>query len=282
MEKAIKKAEVLIEALPYIRKFHDKVIVIKYGGSELVDRKKRLRVLKDVIFMNLAGMKPVLVHGGAPFINKRFKRLRRKTRFIDGLRVTKEKEIKIIKDVLTRVNKRIVKEIRMLGGEAQSISGREVLRVRKHRRFAELGFVGELKSVNSSRIESICSREIIPVISPLGIGRDNNIYNINADQASAYIARALSAEKLALLTNVDGIYRDPNREAGFLSSLTESKARTLIKKGIIGTGMIPKVKACISAVRGGVKKAHIVNGSLPHALLLEIFTHEGIGTEVVK
>lgn len=282
MEKAIKKAEVLIEALPYIRKFQDKVIVIKYGGSALVDRKKRLRVLEDIIFMNLAGMKPVLVHGGAPFINKRFKRLRRRTRFIDGLRVTKEKEIKIIKDVLTRVNRRIVKEIRMLGGKAQSISGREVLRVRRHRRFAELGFVGELRSVNSSRIESICSREIIPVISPLGIGRDNNIYNINADQASAYIARALSAEKLALLTNVDGIYRDPNREAGFLSSLTESKAHTFIKKGIIGTGMIPKVKACISAVRGGVKKAHIVNGSLPHALLLEIFTHEGIGTEVVK
>ena len=282
MEKAIKKAEVLIEALPYIRKFHDKVIVIKYGGSALVSKKKRLRVLEDIIFMNLAGMKPVLVHGGAPFINKRFKRLRRKTRFIDGLRVTKEKEIKIIKDVLTRVNRRIVKEIRMLGGKAQSISGREVLRVRRHRRFAELGFVGELRSVNSSRIESICSREIIPVISPLGIDRDNNVYNINADQASAYIARALSAEKLALLTNVDGIYRDPNREAGFLSSLTESKARTLIKKGIIGTGMIPKVKACISAVRGGVKKAHIVNGSLPHALLLEIFTHEGIGTEVVK
>lgn len=282
MEKAIKKAEILIEALPYIKKFQNKVIVIKYGGSALVNRKKRLRVLEDIVFMNLAGMRPVIVHGGAPFINKKFKKLKRKTRFIEGLRVSGKREIKIIKEVLTTVNRRIVKEIRMLGGKAQCVSGRKVIRVRRHRRFKELGFVGEIRFVNSVKIEDICSREIIPVISPLGLARDKNVYNINADQASAHIARALSAEKLALLTNVEGIYKDPDDEETLLSSLKKSKARTLIKKGIIGRGMIPKVKACISAIEGGVKKAHIINGSLLHALLLEIFTDEGIGTEVVK
>ena len=282
MEEAIKKADILIEALPYIEKFQDKVIVIKYGGSALLDKRKRLRVLEDIIFMSLAGMRPVIIHGGGPFISKKFKQSRIKIKFIDGLRVTKEKEIKVIKDVLTRVNRRIVKEIRMLGGKAQGVSGKKVIKIRRHRKFKELGFVGDIRFVDSAKIESICSKEIIPVISPLGMGRDGNVYNINADQASAYVARALSAEKLALLTNVDGIYKDPDRETGFLSSLTKSKAHTLIKKGIIGTGMIPKVKACISAIEGGVRKAHIINGSLPHALLLEIFTDEGIGTEVVK
>jgi acetylglutamate kinase len=282
MEEAIRKTEILIEALPYIREFHDKVIVIKYGGSALVNRRKRLRVLEDIIFMSLAGMKPIIVHGGAPFINRKFKRLNKKTKFIDGLRVSGEKEMDIIEEVLSRVNRRIVREIRMLGGKAQCLSGKKVIKVRRHRNFKELGFVGEITYIDGARIENICDREIIPVISPFGFGRDRNIYNINADLASAHIAKVLSAEKLALLTNVEGIYRDEDNEDSLISSLTKSKARTLIKKGIIGGGMIPKVKACVSAVKGGVKKAHIVNGSLPHALLMEIFTDEGIGTEFVR
>lgn len=282
MEDAIKKSDILIEALPYIKEFQDKIIVIKYGGSALVNRKKRLRILEDIIFMSLAGMKPVIVHGGSPFINKKLKRLKIKTKFINGLRVSGKREIKVIKDVLTRINRRIVREIRMLGGKAQCVSGKKVIKVRRHRKFKELGFVGEIRFIDSETIEDICSKEIIPVISPLGLARDRNVYNINADQASAYVARALAAEKLALLTNVEGIYRDEDDEESLISSLTKSRARTLIRKGIIGRGMIPKVKACISAIGGGVKKAHIVNGSLPHALLLEIFTDEGIGTEVLK
>lgn len=282
MEKAIKKADILIEALPYIKKFQDKIIVIKYGGSALVSKKKRLKVLEDIIFMSLAGMMPVIVHGGAPFINKKFKKLGMKAKFINGLRVSGEKEMKVIQDVLARVNGRIVKEIRMLGGKAQGIAGSKVIKVRRRRNFKELGFVGEVRFVDGAKIEDICSREIIPVISPLGLGRDGNVYNINADQAGAHIAKRLSAEKLALLTNVEGIYRDEDDEKSLISSLTKSRAHTLINKGIIGRGMIPKVKACIYAIGGGVKKAHIVNGSLPHALLLEIFTDEGIGTEVVK
>lgn len=282
MEDAIKKAEILIEALPYIKRFQYKIIVIKYGGSTLVNRKKRLRVLEDIVFMNLAGIRPVIVHGGGPFINKRLKRLNIKTKFVDGLRVTGPKEIEIIEDVLKVVNRRIVNEIRMLGGRAQGLSGKNVIQVRRHRRFKELGFVGEIRHVDKAKIESICSKDIIPVISPLGLGRDKNVYNINADQTSAHIAKALSAEKLALLTNVEGIYRDMEDRKSLISSLAKSKAQTFIKKGIIGTGMIPKVKACISAVKGGVKKAHIIDGSLSHALLLEIFTDKGIGTEVVK
>lgn len=282
MEDAIKKSEILIEALPYIKKFQDKVIVIKYGGSTLINKKKRLSVLEDIIFMSLAGMRPVIVNGGAPFINKKLNRLKRKIKFIDGLRVSGEKEMEIIKETLTSVNRRIVKEIRMLGGKAQCVSGRKVIKVRRHARFKELGFVGVITYVDSAKIESICSKETIPVISPLGLGRDRNIYNINADQASAYIAKALSAEKLAILTNVEGIYKEKNDEESLISSLTKSKALALIRKGIIEKGMIPKVKACITAITGGVRKAHVIDGSLPHALLLEIFTDKGIGTEVVK
>lgn len=282
MEDAIRKAEILLEALPYIKRFQDKIVVIKYGGSSLVNKKKRLKVLEDIVFMSLAGIKPVIVHGGGPFINKKLKRLNIKTKFIDGLRVTGQREIEIIEDVLSAVNRRIVKEIRMLGGKAQCVAGYKAVRVRRHRRFKELGFVGEVRYVDRAKIENICSKDVIPVITPLGLGMDKNVYNINADQASAHIAKALSAEKLALLTNVEGIYKDMEAERGLISSLTKSRAHTLIKRGIIGTGMIPKVKACILAIKGGVKKAHIVNGSLPHALLLEIFTDEGIGTEVVK
>ena len=282
MEDAIKKADILIEALPYIKKFQEKFVVVKYGGSALINKRKRLRVLEDIIFMSLAGMKPVIVHGGGPYISKKLKKIKSKTKFIDGLRVTKRKEIKVIKEVLSTVNKRIAKEIRALGGKAQSLSGKDVISVRRHRKFKELGFVGEVTFVNAAEIEGICKKEVIPVISPLGMGRDGNIYNINADQVSACVAKSLSAEKLALLTNVGGIYRNKESEAGFFSSITKSQARTLIKKGIIGSGMIPKVRACISATAGGVKKAHIINGSLPHALLLEIFTDKGIGTEVVK
>ncbi len=281
MEKAIQKAEILIEALPYIKKFQEKIIVIKYGGSALTERKKRLGVLEDIIFMSLAGMRPVLVHGGGPFISKKLNRMRMNTKFIDGLRVTGQKEMAVIKEVLTTVNKRLVKEIRMLGGKAQSLSGKYIIRTKRHRKFDKLGYVGEIRSVDSNKILEVCAKETIPVISPLGTGTDRNLYNVNADQASAYVARILHAEKLALLTNVDGIYTDARRKT-YYSSITKSKVRTLIKKGVIGSGMIPKVKACISAIAGGVRKAHIVNGSLPHALLLEIFTDEGVGTEVVK
>ncbi len=283
MQEAIKKTEILIEALPYIKAFHEKVVVIKYGGSAIMDRKKRRNVLEDIIFMSYAGMYPVIVHGGGPFINKRLRKRRIRSSFVKGLRVTDERTLEAIKEVMYRVNRQIVSEIRRLGGKAQGLTTRNrVIKVKKNTRFGDIGFVGDITAINTRKIEDIFNRGIVPVISPLGIGRDGEIYNVNADQASAAVAGALQAEKLALLTNVDGILRDKDDEDSLISTLTTKQARGLIARKKIDTGMIPKVKACVTALTEGVNKIHIINGSLTHALLLEIFTDEGIGTQIIK
>lgn len=283
MQEAIRKSQVLIEALPYIKAFYEKVIVIKYGGSAIVARKKRRNVLEDIIFMSYAGMRPVIVHGGGPFINKKLRKIGIRSRFVKGLRVTDERGLHIIKKIMARVNKRIVKEIRLLGGKAQGLTTRNrVIRVKKSTRFGDIGFVGEITSVNRAKIEEIFERGAIPVISPLGVGRDGKTYNVNADQASAAVAASLEAEKLALLTNVEGILRYRDDKDSLISTLTVKQIRSLMARNIIDSGMIPKVKAGVSALRSGVNKIHIINGGLTHALLLEIFTDEGIGTQIVK
>lgn len=283
MQEAIQKAEVLIEALPYIKAFQEKVVVIKYGGSAMVDRKKRRRILEDIIFMSYAGMHPVIVHGGGPYINKKLKKRKIRSRFVRGLRVTDRKTLDITKEVIARVNAQIVREIRYLGGKAQGLTRRNrILRVKRNKRFGDIGYVGEIVSINTDKIESVFNRGIIPVISPLGIGRDRETYNINADEASAFVASCLSAEKLALLTNVDGILKDVNDKDSLISTLTVRQVRGLIAMRRIDTGMIPKVKACVKALGEGVTKIHIINGGLSHALLLEMFTDEGIGTQIVK
>ncbi|MFH1753819.1 MAG: acetylglutamate kinase [Candidatus Omnitrophota bacterium] len=283
MQEAIKKVEVLIEALPYIKAFQGKVIVIKYGGSIIVDKKKRKNILEDIIFMNYAGMYPVIVHGGGPYINKRLKKKRIKSRFVRGLRVTDDKSINAIKEVIARVNRQIVNEIRQLGGKAQGLTRKNhIVKVKKNTRFGNIGYVGEIVSINTHRIEEVLRRGVIPVISPLGIGKDGMTYNINADDASAAVAKHLKAQKLALLTNVDGIYRNKNDRNSLISTLTIKQVRGLMARRKIGEGMIPKVKGCIAALKDGVNKIHIINGGLTHALLLEIFTDEGIGTQIVK
>ncbi len=278
MEEAIKKAEILIEALQYIKKFQDKIVVIKYGGSAIGDREKRLSVLEDIIFMNLAGMKPVLVHGGGPAINKEMEKLGKKPEFVKGFRVTKKENIDIIDKVLSKVNAQVVRDINGLGGSAKGMLGRnDIVRVKKFNKFGDIGFVGDITSINIHKILKELEKDNIPVITPLGLGKDGNYYNVNADQVAASIAVALQAEKLALLTNVPGVLK--NNE--LVHTLTVPQAKTFIKKGIIYGGMIPKIKACITAVSGGANKAHIINGNLKHALLLEIFTDKGIGTELV-
>ena len=283
MQEAIKKSQVLIEALPYIKAFQDKVVVIKYGGSAIVDRKKRRNVLEDVVFMSYAGMHPVIVHGGGPFINKRLKKNHIRSRFVRGLRVTDERSLKIIREVMYRVNRQIVKEIKLLGGKAQGFTSRHrLIKVKRNTRFGDIGLVGEITSVNTAKIEPLFYRGIIPVISPLGVGRDGKTYNVNADEASASVASFLEAEKLALLTNVEGILKDKESRDSLLSTLTVKQVRSLLARNIIDSGMIPKVKAGMAALREGVEKVHIINGSLTHALLLEIFTDEGIGTEITK
>ena len=284
MEEAIKKAQVLIEALPYIKRFHKKIIVIKYGGSILDSFDIRRGVLEDIVFLNYMGLRPVLVHGAGPRISERMRSAGKKTEFVDGMRVTDFETIKIVQEELEKLNAIIVREITELGAKAAGINtkNKNVLLVEKKKAAVDLGLVGDIVKVNSRPILDGLQEEAIAVVVPLGRGGDKKIYNCNADEAAASIAGSLQAEKLVLLTNVKGIMRNPQEEHSFISSLTVSEARDLIKSNIIQQGMIPKVEACIDALHSGVKKTHIIDARIQHSLLLEIFTDRGIGTEIIK
>jgi acetylglutamate kinase len=284
MEEAIKKSEVLIEALPYIKKFFGKVVVIKYGGSALHDRAVRSGVLEDVVFMRYAGMKPVLVHGGGPDISKRLAQEKIDTKFVNGLRVTCEKSIGVIDSVLLEINAELVGEINSLGGEAFGLSGKEnnILQVVKKETTPDLGYVGSVVSVDTTILTRLLDTNMIPVISPVGRGRDNKLYNVNADEAASALAAALSAEKFVLMTNVRGVMKDPAFAGSLFHSLTSEAVELLIDEGVIKGGMLPKVKACLDALNGGVRKAHVLEAGLSHALLLEMFTDTGIGTEIIR
>ena len=286
MEESIKKADVLIEALPYIQNFYEKTVVIKYGGAVLTDTEIRRNVLEDIVFMNYVGMRPVLVHGGGPYISQRLQEIGKETKFVKGFRVTDEETIEIVEEELTKINRDIVREITSLGGSAISLSGKDdhLIEAKKHAEIdgEDIGFVGEITKINGDVIQRMITSDIIPVISPLGIGKEGFTYNINADQAAAEIARSLGALKLMLLTNVRGILRDTDKPESLISHLTATEVDEYMNSKIISGGMIPKVKACIRALERGVKKTHIIDGKIPHGLLLEIFTDKGIGTEIVK
>ena len=281
MEEAIKKSRVLIEALPYIKKFFNKVVVIKFGGNSLHDPDTRNMVLQDIVFMRYAGMKPVLVHGGGPNISERLKAANIETKFVDGLRVTCEKSIDVVDSVLMEVNKSLVDEINLFGGESFGLSGKENNMIQAVKlEGPDLGFVGRVETVDTTILNRLLNTNIIPVVCPLGKGKDNNLYNINADEAASNLAIALDAEKFVVLTNVRGVMKDKDDADALFHSLTAETANHLIEIGVIDGGMVPKTKACLHALRGGVRKAHIVDATLSHALLLEIFTDEGIGTEI--
>ncbi|HNX91081.1 MAG TPA: acetylglutamate kinase [Candidatus Omnitrophota bacterium] len=284
MEEAIRKSEVLIEALPYISKFFEKVVVIKYGGSSMDDKEAQKRVLQDIVFMRCAGMKPVLVHGGGPEISKRLEEEKIEVKFINGLRVTCERSMTIVDEVLWDINKQLVAEIKALGGEAFGLSGKENSMIQTVPKQSEenLGYVGSIDAIDTTILQRLIDTDIIPVICPVGKGKDNKLYNINGDEAASSIAMALKAEKFVLMTNVRGVLRDKKDPASLLHSLTAEAVEILIKRGSIEGGMLPKVNACLNALKGGVRKAHIVEASLPHALLLEFFTDKGIGTEIVQ
>lgn len=286
MKEMIKKADVLIEALPYIQSFYDKTIVIKYGGAAMTDTDIRRNVLEDIVFMSYVGMRPILVHGGGPYISKRIEELGKEVKFVRGFRVTDEETMEVVEEELSKVNREIVREIISLGGSAISLSGKEdhLIEVRKHAEIdgQDIGFVGEITKINGDVIQKMITSDIIPVISPIGIGKDSFTYNINADQSAAEIARGLNALKLVLLTNVRGIMKDQKDPESVISHLSIAEVDDLIDSGVIGGGMIPKVKACIRALDRGVKKTHIIDGRIPHGILLEIFTDKGIGTEIVK
>lgn len=283
MEQAIKKSEVLIEALPYIKKFFGKVVVIKYGGSVLHNRQIRHMVLQDIVFMRYAGMKPVLVHGGGPNISEKLKEANIETKFVDGLRVTCERSMGVVDSVLSELNKELVDEINSLGGEAFGLSGKENNMIQAEKKKGkDLGYVGSVAAVDTTILTRLVDTNIIPVICPIGKGEDNKLYNINADETASNVAIALNAEKFVVLTNVRGVMKDKDDPASIFHSLTLDATKHLVETGVIAGGMVPKTKACLHALSGGVRKAHIVDANLSHALLLEIFTDTGIGTEISK
>jgi acetylglutamate kinase len=284
MKEAIRKSEVLIEALPYIRKFFEKTVVIKYGGAAVEEKGIEKEILEDIIFMNYAGMRPIIVHGGGPFISKMMKKSGIEPKFIQGRRVTDAQSLHIIDKALGTINKKIVSTLREMGTKAFGMSGKEngMIKVRKLKCEYDLGRVGEVTSVDTTVVKRLIEDNIVPVIYPLGIGRDGHTYNVNADDVASSLATALKAEKFVLLTNVNGIMKDKDDPKTLYNTIKAGEVERLIDKKIIASGMIPKAQACINAIKGGVKKAHILNAGIPHALLLEIFTDKGIGTEIVK
>ncbi|MGB3114452.1 MAG: acetylglutamate kinase, partial [Candidatus Omnitrophota bacterium] len=265
-------------------KFFNKVVVIKYGGNSLENKDVREMVLQDIVFMRYAGMKPVLVHGGGPHITEKLKEAGIEPKFIGGLRVTSKESMGVIDSVLMEVNKDLVDEINGFGGEAFGLSGKEnnMIQALPAKGKEDLGYVGSVKAINTTILERLINTNMIPVVCPVGKGGDNELYNINADEAASNIAVALSAEKFVILTNVRGVMKDKEDPGSLFHSLTFKATNHLIETGVIDGGMLPKTMACLGALERGVRKAHIVEADLPHALLLEIFTDKGIGTEIIK
>jgi acetylglutamate kinase len=292
MENFIGKAEVLMEALPYIQRFYGKTFVIKYGGNAMVDEELKISFAQDIVLLKYVGINPVVVHGGGPQINEVLKRMGTPTQFIRGMRVTDPETMDIVEMVLVgKINKEIVNLINQHGGMAVGLSGKDggLIRARKMSvtvssdgeppESIDIGLVGEIVGINPTVINSLDENKFIPVIAPVGVGEKGETYNINADLVAGQIAEALGAEKLILLTDVEGV---KDRKGELLSTVKINQARKLIQDGIVAEGMIPKVECCIEALKGGVGKTHIIDGRVKHAVLLEIFTKEGVGTEVVR
>jgi len=283
MEEAIKKADILIEALPYIKSFHKKITVIKYGGSILGDDRIRKGVLEDIVFLSYMGLRPVLVHGGGPNISERMRKSGKKTDFVDGMRVTDAETLHIVQEELEILNKNIVAEITKLGGKAKSYTATNssIVIAAKKKAKVDLGFVGKVAGIETKELKKDINQHIVPVISPVGKDEKGVVYNINADEVAYSVACFLEAVKFVLLTNVRGVMRNPEDPGSLLSTIKEAEAKQLIEDKVIQEGMIPKIQACFSAIDGGVFKAHIIDAKIPHALLLEVFTNKGIGTEIL-
>jgi len=284
MEKDLKRAQTLVEALPYIRKFFGKTIVIKYGGKAWKDEDLKRNIAEDIVLMRYVGIKPVVVHGGGEAITAMMKKLNIKPRFIDGNRVTDADTMEVVEMVLVgKVNKEIVSTLNQLGGKAIGLEGKDGgLILARRVKEEKLGLVGEIEEINPSSIQVLEREGFIPVIAPVGVSREGETLNINADVVAAGIAKSLKAEKLIFLTDVKGILEDVSDENSLISTLSIEKMNELMRKGKIQKGMMAKVRACEEALRGGVNKVHIISGKIPHSLLLEIFTDRGIGTQVVR
>lgn len=284
MSEMIGKAETLVEALPYIRDFNNKIVVVKYGGSAMLDKHLEESMMKDVALLKLVGMHPIIVHGGGKEISKWVKLSGKTPEFIEGFRVTDLDTMEIAEMVLNKVNKHLVAMIEQLGVKAAGISGKDgatIMVDKKTVNGQDIGYVGQVKSVNTELIQTLLDNDFIPVIAPIGLDDKYNTYNINADDAACAVASALNAEKLAFMTDIEGVCMDPNDKSTFISILTLNEANKMIKDGFIGGGMLPKLRNCIDAVKNGVSRVHILDGRKEHCLLLEFFTKKGIGTAII-
>lgn len=284
MNKYLEKANVLIEALPYIQRFNRKIIVVKYGGSAMADEELKRKVIADVVLLKLVGFKPIIVHGGGKEISRWVQKVGMKPQFVNGLRVTDSETMELAEMVLNKVNKELVCHVQELGVKGAGISGKDggLLKVKK--RYADgedIGFVGEITDVNPQILLDLIEKDFLPIVCPIGLDDEFNTYNINADDAACAIAKAVGAEKLAFLTDIEGVYRDKDDPSTLISEITVSEAKELIDSGYIGGGMLPKLGNCIDAVENGVSRVHILDGRIPHFLLLEIFTNKGIGTAII-
>lgn len=284
-QKYLDKAEVLIEALPYIQRFNRKIVVVKYGGSAMVDEELKKNVIEDVVLLKLVGFKPIIVHGGGKEISRWVGKVGMEPRFVNGLRVTDEETMEIAEMVLNKVNKELVMLVQSLGVKAVGISGKDggLLQVeKKYSNGEDIGFVGDIKTVNPKVLFDLLEKDFLPIVCPIGLDEQFNSYNINADDAACKIAEAVNAEKLAFLTDIEGVYRDPKNPSSLISELCVSEAKELITGGNVGGGMIPKLNNCIEAIEKGVNRVHILDGRIPHSILLEIFTNKGIGTAILR
>jgi acetylglutamate kinase len=295
IEDLSRRAGTLIEALPYIREFYGKTIVVKYGGHAMTDDALKQHVMHDIVLMKYVGMKPVVVHGGGPQISELMQRVGKESEFVNGLRVTDADTMNLAEMVLVgTINKGIVALLNRLGGKAVGLSGKDadLIRARKHyARVAEqargetlvdIGFVGHITEINPQIIQVLEAQGFIPVIAPVGVGEKGETYNINADTAAGEIAAALRAEKLLMLSDVRGIFRNRDDESSLISTIRLGDVPAYREQGVFSSGMIPKVEACVAALEGGVRKAHIVDGRIAHSILLEVFTDGGIGTQIVR
>ena len=284
MEDILKKAEVLIEALPYIQRFNRKIIVVKYGGSAMLDEGLKKSVIQDVTLLKLVGFKPIIVHGGGKEISTWVGKVGMEPQFVNGLRVTDEPTMEIAEMVLNKVNKSLVQMVQELGVLSVGISGKDggLLSVKKKlSEGKDIGYVGEIEEVNPKILYDLLEKDFLPIVCPIGLDKDYQTYNINADDAACAIAKAVDAEKLAFLTDIEGVYRAPEDPKTLISELTVSAAKDLIGDGYIGGGMLPKLNNCIEAIEEGVSRVHILDGRIAHCLLLEIFTNQGIGTAII-
>lgn len=286
MDMVLTKAQTLIEALPYIQKFNGKKIVVKYGGSAMVDENLKYNVIKDVALLKLVGLEPIIVHGGGKEISAWLKKVGKESEFINGLRVTDEETLDVAEMVLSKVNKSLVAMMHKLGLKAVGLSGKDAGLLQTKKKLSggkDIGYVGEVVASDSTILDTLISNDFIPVIAPIGLGVDDNHgYNINADDAACAIATAIKAEKLVFLTDIEGVFVDPNDKSTLISEMDIKEAQAFIDNGVVGGGMLPKLTNCIEAMKNGVSRVHMLDGRVEHCLLLEFFTEKGIGTAILN